>query len=455
MKFLKIDLKNRQCNGLHYVADERISDGTVSKSYDGYVKPFKIRLTTTHQVDGKKKFKRKFFAFPPALKDVDGVPIKTTYNIKDNRFNRKIVAGMTLNQAIDYINLVERSKLSDTFINSTDADQNKTITLKEAFYEYMQIKIDNKKLREHTALNYEKYFEKHLSSLHDKPVEQITQSDLNKVKKKLHRDGLAPRTIKTLKECLSPMFNYYITDKSSLVDHNPTANLIFEELDNERVLDLSNDERKQLFKAVYNYHDVVFRSIFIWCFCGRRKGEVLGLQWKHINLTDKKKTIGKVILNKNEYTVPKEISKPKKDLDFKLHPLQLETLEWMQERADQLGYTIKQSDYIFPSITDPHKQMHKDTPNRHWENILKSIGLHNRPDGDKYLDNPRIHDTRTIIASYLAEDDEENEKFAYVDQEIGTVLGHIPTGVTKRYIDTRKGIANRLLKEFIDWISND
>ena len=82
---------------------------------------------------------------------------------------------------------------------------------------------------------------------------------------------------------------------------------------------------------------------------------------------------------------------------------------------------------------------------------------------EKYLDrrrtyniyehNIRIHDTRTIIASYLAEDDDDNpDKPIYVDQEIGSVLGHIPTGVTKRYVDTRKKVANRLLTDFFNWI---
>lgn len=57
--------------------------------------------------------------------------------------------------------------------------------------------------------------------------------------------------IPTLKECLSPMFNYYIGDQSSLVTHNPTASLIFKDIDNERSLDLSNEERKRLFKCVF------------------------------------------------------------------------------------------------------------------------------------------------------------------------------------------------------------
>ncbi len=92
--------------------------------------------------------------------------------------------------------------------------------------------------------------------------------------------------------------------------------------------------------------------------------------------------------------------------------------------------------------------MHKDTPSRHWKKILENAELTN-----VYEHNIRIHDTRTIIASYLAEDDDDNlDKPIYVDQEIGSVLGHIPTGVTKRYIDTRKKVANRLLTDFFTWI---
>ncbi len=82
-------------------------------------------------------------------------------------------------------------------------------TLKEAFYDYMEEKKNAGKLRSHTALNYEKYFDKHLKPLHNKAVDKVTQSDLVKI---------------------------------------------------------------------------IFRSIFLWCFCRRRKGEVLGLKWCDIDL---------------------------------------------------------------------------------------------------------------------------------------------------------------------------
>ncbi len=79
----------------------------------------------------------------------------------------------------------------------------------------------------------------------------------------------------------------------------------------------------------------------------------------------------------------------------------METLEIMQNRAEEEGFTIKSTDFIFPSIKDPHIQMHKDTPSRHWKKILENAEL-----TDVYEHNIRIHDTRTIIASYLAEDDD-------------------------------------------------
>lgn len=107
---------------------------------------------------------------------------------------------MTLNQAIDYINKVERPKLIDVLMYPPE-EEVKIPTLKESFYDYMQEKKNAGKLRPHTALNYEKYFEKHLKPLHNKEVDKITQSDLVKIKNKLQKDGLSPRTIKTLKEC--------------------------------------------------------------------------------------------------------------------------------------------------------------------------------------------------------------------------------------------------------------
>jgi len=215
MKYLKIELKNKECQGIYYLADERISDGVVSKSYDGYSKKFKLRLLISYQHESKRVYKKKIFIFPPTQKDKTGKLIPTTFNIRDNRHNKKIVSGMTLNQAVDYINKVERPKFIDILMYPPE-EEIKIPTLKEAFYDYMDEKKNAGKLRPHTALNYEKYFDKHLKPLHNKQVDKITQSDLVKIKNKLQKDGLSPRTIKTLKECLSPMFNYYIVNPEKL-----------------------------------------------------------------------------------------------------------------------------------------------------------------------------------------------------------------------------------------------
>ena len=38
MKYLKIELKNKECQGIYYLADERISDGLISKVMMAIVK---------------------------------------------------------------------------------------------------------------------------------------------------------------------------------------------------------------------------------------------------------------------------------------------------------------------------------------------------------------------------------------------------------------------------------
>lgn len=72
----------------------------------GYSKKFKLRLLISYQYDSKRVYKKKIFIFSPAQKDKTGKLIPTTFNIRDNRHNKKIVSGMTLNQAVDYINKV-------------------------------------------------------------------------------------------------------------------------------------------------------------------------------------------------------------------------------------------------------------------------------------------------------------------------------------------------------------
>ena len=87
---------------------------------------------------------------------------------------------------------------------------------------------------------------------------------------------MSPRTSKSVKEALRPMFNLYVLE--GMVKTNPASLIQIPKFDNQVNIELDDEKIRELYDALYGYPVEPFRSIFVWLSHGRRLNEVLSLE---------------------------------------------------------------------------------------------------------------------------------------------------------------------------------
>ena len=388
MNIVAIKLTNRDTSGLSLITNNTNIQNTVTetKSFKA-IGTYKIQLRVQATKDSKKYQK------------------KITRN-----FNQKQTLLQAINMMIAMRESIKEDLKNGTIIKqrATKINQDKPITLNMAF----DATIEEKKsmLKAKTIKSYESFYLTWIrNTIGTQHIKNITREQLQTIVNNILKIRAA-RTAKTLKEVLNPIFKKYV--HLGILQSNPVELLEFKKFYNVKNPDLTDEQIKTLYKAIYKYDVEPFRSIFIWLATGRRVNEVLTLTWEDINL------------DKKIFTIKAEDNKAGKVMQYELDEDLLATL-----------YPVKESGYVFPSIRDKNKKMHNDTIKRHWIHILDNAGL----------EHIRIHDLRHIVGLKLV-----NAGFSL--EVIASVLGHTTTSITKRYSNVRIKTAANALSQFKDMV---
>jgi integrase len=389
MKYIKLDLSNRDCRGIHLIVDDDYKKSSISNINEYKItSDFSLLLRITYQKDFKRLQKKKVVKFNKNTTLLKAVDIMIEHRSK--------ITNLLKDGTIEQQRQLKKNKL-DNFGASN--------TLDEIFESY--IKSKQSTLKEKTIKSYISFYKTWIKDYIGKePIEKITQEQLQNIVNTV-LDKRAPKTARTLKEVLNPIFKQYW--RKGEIFSNPVELLTFKKFDNVRNPNLTDEEIKNLYNAIYQYDVEPFRSIFIWLATGRRVNEVLTLKWKDLNI------------EKREFTINSDNNKAGRSMTYKLDDDLLATLENIEQKGE----------YIFPAIKDPHKKMHNDTIKRHWKKILANANI----------SNLRIHDLRHIVGLKLVN--------AGVSLEvIASVLGHTTVSITKRYSNVRTETAADAMKKF-------
>jgi integrase len=166
---------------------------------------------------------------------------------------------------------------------------------------------------------------------------------------------------------------------------------------------LSDDERERLLAACKaSKWPRLYLLVLLALTTGARKGELVGLRWRDIDLTLK---VLHVVRSKNG--------------DSKVLPLVPAALEQLQQLQGAPG------GLVFPSRLDPTKPMAFES---RWHQALKEARIRAF----------RFHDCRHSCASYLAQ-------HGATLLEIGDLLGHRQASMTKRYAHLAAGHRSALV----------
>jgi len=402
MKNVNIDIPNKDCRGISLLTEDSylfdlITDAKQFKFTDSYKLQLRITISTEYQKHQKKITKKfnKNQTLLQAMSVMNGYRENVTNSLKDGS--------------------IQKERLIKKITNKNGILDGKSI-LNDIFDDYINGKRHT--LKDKTINSYIGFYNTWLrDGIGKLKIDSISRSDLQAVV--YHVLSLrAPRTAKTLKEVINPIFKHYL--HAGYIATNPVELLEFKKFDNVKNPQLSDAQIKSLYNAINQYDIEPFRSIFVWLATGRRVNEVLSLKWSDIDL------------NRGTYVIIPENNKAGKRMEYLLDDDLLFVVNHIQ----------KNGIYLFPAIKNQNNKMHNDTIKKHWVKILTNTNLVRIDEKTKkVMPLIRIHDLRHIVGLKLVN--------AGVSLEvIASVLGHTTTNVTKRYSKVRMETAGKALSDF-------
>ena len=382
-KLVKVNLPKADCRNVYFVNNDDLFGGKEITSAPTYInRDFKLVLRITHTNESNVRMQTK----------------------KTFSFSKK----MTFLQAVRQVSSHREELLKKLIDGTLKEDKQRIPTLQQAWDDYIEMKKNQ--LSPRTLVSYTTFMNKWILSkntLSKTSITKVTTRELQKIVNEILELGMSPRTAKSVKETLRPLFKQYVLQ--GLIPMNPAELLQIPKFNNEIHIDLPEEKIKELYEALYNYPVEPFKSIFIWLSHGRRQNEILSLEWDDINFDN------------GTYTIKYENNKVRKPMTYKLTAELIETLE-------TLG--IKKEGFIFHAQKDPSKKMSKETVRNHWNKILEQVGI-----------KIRMHDLRHLIGGTLVSSGKTLE-------QVASVLGHTSTSVTKRYSKVREEVAAESLDDF-------
>ncbi|MCJ8295224.1 MAG: site-specific integrase [Colwellia sp.] len=250
------------------------------------------------------------------------------------------------------------------------------------------LKSRNPKTAEKTI----KAFESSFPTLMDYQLSDINAWEIEKWRNKRLTDGVKPATtnrqINTIKGCLSRAVEWGAIDSHDLSKVKTLT------VDNSKVRYLSKDEEARLRENLQTCDTDFLEAIVILALnTGMRKGELLSLEWNHINFDNK------------IVTIDFQNAKSGNTRHLPLNTQAFNTLKQWQQETDGIGFVFK----------DKNNAQLKDFPYV-WGALLD----------EAQITNFRFHDLRHHFASKLV--------MASVDlNTVRELLGHSDLKMTLRY----------------------
>jgi integrase len=289
------------------------------------------------------------------------------------------------------LSVKEASKLLDKY--KADIEEGftppKTIKLDNLFDLYFDTLTATKWCKIKKGI-YARYIQKPLGK---KSIDSIKQMHIKRIIADMDKQGLSPRTQKSVLEVLKPMFNFATTNK--IIKDNPSNGITVKIPNQKKIVTGAT----ALFKKVYAgitayYHDnPYYKALFLFGFTGRRKSEILNLKWENIDLINNYYWIEDTKNNdKQKYELPNYIIEP-----------------LSQIKDDRKGL-------VFKSLVTGKQIQNID---RQMRQLKKFIGV----------DNLSLHYMRNILVSALAEQQIEAVT-------LSGILGHKDINTINKYLST-------------------
>ncbi|RJP89634.1 MAG: site-specific integrase [Desulfobacteraceae bacterium] len=284
--------------------------------------------------------------------------------------------------------------------NERNRHESKGMVFEDAWKMYKESSI--KKTIERDAQLIVKWINPLIGSI---PLTEISAFHLEKIRSRMTKKNLSPRTCHYALAVVRAIFNFCIK-RGLFVGMNPVKTIAIKSYDNRRTRFVSLEEANALLEEIKSKSVDIWRITLVSLLAGLRFGEIAGLQWKDIDINHSTITI---LDPKNGRTRHANITN---------------TLKAMFDEM-RAG---KPEELIFPDRNGQRRVQISDTFNRSVDKLELNAGISDR------RQKICFHSIRHSFASWLAMQGED----LLVIKEL---LGHRDISTTQRYSHLAK---NRL-----------
>lgn len=373
---MSINLMCTKCLKTHKLSTKKCKCGSYLKRSPKY----RVRVRTdtgwkTKTADTLADAKR----FKKCL--LKGIPIVADVTIKPKRSYTEVSSGNDLPSTVD-----------DTF---------------SLYIEWAKI---HKRSWDMDQSRYKNFIKRPLGHLQMESIKpfQIQRDILNK----MHKRGYAPATVKQVLLLIKRLYNWSREQGIHESAYNPCNNLKVPKVDNRVTNPIATKEQLKRLEDVldgWSYNKMVPLIIRFALYTGRRKGEILALKWRDVDLVKKFVTITKA-----------------KNGMIQTYPINRKAMSIiMRAKVLKRG----RCPYVFPN-RNGNSYHHSGGFDKTWRLIRKKAGL----------PTTRFHDLRHTFASWIASSGKVD---IYTLKEL---LGHSDIKMTQRYAHLINGALRRAVE---------
>jgi len=332
------------------------------------LKPIKIKLTNNtassmyimlyeseihYTKDGETK--------PPNRKYKIQIEVEIIYNNKRCRGKRlfTIAKGTSIGKAVASL-LGKREEIKDTLrtkgtlkvekkiLKQIDSKNRIFKNLFEDWINRKSIEVSASTVRMYNG-SYRQAISK--SKLANMVIDDITENDIQNVINTQITKGIKPKTIAIIKVIIKPLLE--LNDI-----HLNWRKIILPKIEAKEKYSGTDEEARLIAKTLLEYSHPIARGVFAFLLSGRRIGETMLMEHKHINYEN------------NTFTLPKENTKTHTTVTYELTPLLLNAIKLQRTTTGKI-FNLKPISIHY-----------------HWKKAMRSIGINNMV----------MHDLRSMVA---------------------------------------------------------
>ena len=300
MKPIKIQINNGTASGMYILIEESEIAYTKADETKPPNREYKVQVQIEVMHNHKRCNGKRVFSIPKGTSIV-----KAVGSLLGKREEMK-----------ETLKLKGTLKVEKKFFEKIDSKDRKFSNVYKAWIQNKRTKLNKTNKDANTIKLYETCYRNSLKSLHGKLIDNITEGDVQHIIDNLMSNGKASGTIAVVKALLKPLLelNDVFLNWRKIELPIITSDRKFKRNDSDAI---------RISTALLNCSHPVARGVFAFLLTGRRVGETILMEHKHIDYVN------------NTFTLPSNITKTETEVTYQLTPILIKAIK-SQKTVDRI-----------------------------------------------------------------------------------------------------------------------